>query len=476
MLGPDLREWIATLEKEGDIERIDGVDWDMELGGISELVLHKKEGPAVLFDKIKGYPEGYRVIVNLMGSLKRFGMATGIDTSGGKLSAVQAWRDKMRSIKYLPYQEVCEAEFQKNLLEANDLDLLKFPAPRWNELDGGRFLGTGCAVILKDPDSDWINVATYRAQVLDRETLGFCIEPGGHGKMIREKYFGRGEPCPVAVVFGGDPLVFLAASSRIPDGICEYEYAGGIRGEPVRVVRGELTGLPIPSDSEIVVEGFSYPGDEAIEGPFGEWTGYYGGGPSAKPVIRAERIMYRDNPIIHGHPNVKPPSAVTLYRGIIAAARIWTQLEAAGLPGVQGVWGHEATGTRYLMVISIKQRYSGHSKQALMLASQVGETFLRGRFTVVVDEDVDITNLEEVMWVIGSRCDPQRDIEIVKNTAGTRGDPCFPLADSRLDSRALIDACRPFDWRDGFPQIVQLSPELKRSLEKKWEGILSKYQ
>jgi 4-hydroxy-3-polyprenylbenzoate decarboxylase len=159
-----------------------------------------------------------------------------------------------------------------------------------------------------------------------------------------ESYWSRGEACPVVLTFGQDPLLFALASTGLPSGVNELEYAGAIRGRPVRVLRGELTGLPIPAAAEIAVEGEIPPAETRPEGPFGEWTGYYASGTQLEPIVRVKRLMYRRHPIVLGVPPFRPPNTTTLYRTSTKAGLVWDDLEAAGVPDVHGVWCDEAGG------------------------------------------------------------------------------------------------------------------------------------
>src|SRR5579862_3554924 len=170
------------------------------------------------------------------------------------------------------------------------------------------YIGTECLVITKDPDSDWVNVGTYRAQVQDEKTISVFIEPGKHGRVIRQRYWDRGQPCPMLLSVGQAPILGRVAGTSSQFGQSEMATAGGRIGRPVRVVQGQITGLPIPADAELVFEGFMPPPevDSRPEGPFGEWPGYYASDSRAEPVLQVQAIYHRDNPIITGQPPAKP--------------------------------------------------------------------------------------------------------------------------------------------------------------------------
>ena len=214
-----------------------------------------------------------------------------------------------------------------------------FPTPHWHELDGGRYIGTADCVITGEPEEGgWVNVGIYRVQVHDKNTLGLYVSPGHHARIMREKYWEKGKSCPVVVTFGQDPLLFLVAGQSMPYGMSEFDYCGGLRGAPIDVIRGEVTGLPIPATAEIAIEGEVPPPQEQMqmEGPFGEWPGYYAHGAAKEPVIRVKRVYYRNDPILCGAPPLKPPYVT--FGVPIGAAAIWNYLEKADVPDIKGVW------------------------------------------------------------------------------------------------------------------------------------------
>ena len=220
------------------------------------------------------------------------------------------------------------------------------------------------------------------------------MSPGKHGLIIMRKYHERGQTCPVAVVAGMHPSMVMLGGIEIPYGKNELEAAGGILGESVEVINMPKTGLPVPANCEIAFEGFIGPDDKIKEGPLGEWTGYYASGSDLEPAIRIETLMYRNDPILVGAIPAVPPNDNTFYFGAYRAGAIWNQLEAAGIPEVKGVWTHQAGGSRFMMVISIKTLYGGHSKQAAMVAAHCHAGAYNNRWTIVVDDDIDPDQLQ----------------------------------------------------------------------------------
>ncbi len=472
----DLRRWLEELERRNDLRVVHGANAEEEIGAATDVLQHTVDAPAVMFDQVPGYDPGFRVLVNSFGSTDRIALTLGIPTGLGKVRTSDAWRQKIRGLKPLPPVEVTDGPVMQNVRRGADVDMTQFPAPVWHPADGGRYIGTGSYDITRDPDEGWVNLGTYRVMLHDRNRLGYYISPGKHGRIQRQKYFDRGQPCPVAMVFGGDPLLFLASCTEIPYGVSEYDWVGGVRGEPVRVIRGPVTGLPIPADAEIVVEGFASDQTKLIEGPFGEWMGYYGSGSREEPVLQVEALYYRDNPIIVGSPPGQPPDEQARYRAVLRSALLRDQLEKAGIPDVAAVWQHEVGGSRLFTVVAIKQRYPGHARQTLHVASQCHAAAYAGRYVVVVDEDIDPSDLEEVMWAVCTRSDPATSIDIVHRAWSTPLDPRITpdqrAAKDFTNSRGLIDATRPWEWREQFAPINVPPREVREAARQRWAHLL----
>jgi 4-hydroxy-3-polyprenylbenzoate decarboxylase len=465
----DLRDWIEAVDELGELKRLSGASWDLELGAITEISARELGNQySLLFDDIPGYPSGYRVMTNRLGSLKRMALTLGFPTDLDEWSFIERWRQVVSKHQPIPPREVATAPVLQNIVRDGDIDLLKFPVPRWHELDGGRFIGTADCIITRDREDNWINVGTYRVQVIDHDRVSLYTAAGSHGKIQIQKYLSRGEPCPVAMVFGQDPLMFMVAGTRAPTGLSEYDYAGGFRGTPLEILNAPYTGLPIPASAEIAVEGQIMPGEEANEGPFGEFTGYYAGGERPEPVVRLRTLMYRDDPIITGALPARPPTDSTYWQRLMRPALIWSQMEQAGVPDVRGVWTHHP-GATFFIVVAIKQRYAGHAKQAALVASQCRSAAEMGKWVVVVDDDIDVRSIEDVLWAMSTRCDPARDVEIIHDTWSQRLDP---MQHDNLSSKVIVNACKPFSRLETFPKTAEVSPELRRQTLAKWATIL----
>ena len=254
------------------------------------------------------------------------------------------------------------------------------------------------------------------------------------------------------------PALFMVAGLEIPYGKNEYDAAGGLLGEPVETIPGPVTGLPIPANAEIAFEGYVSLDDLIDEGPLGEWTGYYAGGLKKEPAIRVESLMHRDNPVLLGAIPGIPPDDDSFYRCTYRSGAVWNQLEAAGVPEVKGVWSHETGGSRLWLNVSIKQMYPGHSKQAGLIASQCHAGAYANRFVVVVDDDIDPSDMNKVMWAMCTRFEPREGLEILRGCWSTVLDPMGYGENDPRNARVVIDACKPFSRRDTFPMVVRNSP------------------
>jgi UbiD family decarboxylase len=472
----DLRKFIDQVRSDGELEEIAGAHWNLEIGALTELFAEQVSTPALLFDEIPDYPKGLRVLSNVLYSPRRQALALGVAPEQRGIPLVLEIKRRLAEMKPLPPSEVKSAPVLQNMLAGSAVDIGKFPAPQWHEKDGGRYIGTFDAVIARDPDSGYVNVGTYRVQMHDQNTVGLWMIPGKHGNLIAQKYWSQGKDCPFLIACGVPPSMLLASSLGIPWGVCEYDFLGGLLGEPVLVVTSELTGLPMPANAEIVLEGFAPPPEKVShpEGPFGEWPGYYASGTIDRPVVKISAIYHRDNPIITGDPPLKTYLNTDMYK-YVRAANIWSSMERAGIPDVRGVWFPRQG--RFVVTVAIRQRYAGHARQVGhgVLATRDGGRDTR--LIIVVDEDIDITNFNEVMWAVATRWDPRRQSEIVSVPASDLN-PTLTAAEraagEMVSSCQIIDACRPFASKDQFPEVSGVSPEYKAKILQQWGHLFGK--
>jgi len=469
----DLRDLLEIFDGMGELAHVDGADWKLEIGAISEMTAAANPGRAraMLFDNIPGYPKGFRILSGGANAFRRLAVVLGLPEPKNEIDLVKSYRARAKKqFELIPPVEVPAGPVMENVMRDDEVDVLRFPAPFVHELDGGRYIGTDDAVIMRDPDSGWVNSATYRVMVHDRNTVAIWMSPGKQGRVISEKYFARGQPCPVLISCGHDPLLFLVSHQEIDHEVDELAYAGGMRGRALEVIPSELHGLPVPAHAELVLEGEMYGDELREEGPFGEFMGYYASSASNLPIVRIRRVYWRNDPILTLAIPSRPPENFTFARAAVKSAMIWDEVEKAGLPGVTGVWCHEAGAGRLFNVIAIRQMYPGHATQAGMLACNCHAGNYAGRWVVVVDDDIDPSNMFDVVWAMSTRCDPPEDVQFVKRSWSTPLDPML-RAPPWHNNRGIIDACRPYGWKDDFPKVAEASPALKEKVRARWPEL-----
>lgn len=472
-----LRDYVNRAKELGECTVVEGADWNLEIGAITELQTEIRDSSLLVFDKIKGYPPGYRVAANLFNSFRLAAMVLGLPEEIKGLELVKACQIRMnRPYKPVPPMEVKSGPVKENIQTGEDVDLFKFPTPQWHELDGGRYIGTGHVVITRDPDNGTINLGTYRVQVHDKNTATIYMSPGRDGDHARRKYWAKGQGCPAAVVSGLDPTLWITGT--LPLAVPEYEYTGWWKDKPVEVIKGVSTDLPIPATAEIVLEGEIVPPEveTRIEGPFGEWTGYYAGGTRPEPAFRVKSVLHRNDPIITGAPPGLLYSRAVMARHIWRSAHVWNEI-ARGVTGIKGAWIVEEAHPA-MLVISVEQRYAGHAKQVALAAAGTRMGSYLCRHIIVVDDDIDPSDISQVLWALGTRTDPANTIEIIKDCWGSVLDPMLSPEKREqgnlVHSKSLIIACKPYYWIKEFPQACRVSQELREKTMEKWQHILGK--
>ena len=309
----DLRQWLSCVEQLGELVRIDqAVDPIEEMGAVTYLVARQSPSPAVLFERPTGFESssiGARLLWNILGpSMRRTALTLEEPPDTPTLELIRRVKDKMQV--RIPPEEVSgrDAPVYEHTLRGDEIDLTSLPFPKHWPLDGGRYAGTADAVITRDPDTGYLNVGTYRMMIHGPRQCGLYLSPGKDARLHITRAWQRGESIQVGAAWGIDPLFMVVGSQTFPKNLSEYEFAGGIKGEPIPVVRGQLTDLLLPANAELVIEGEIRPGSIRPEGPFGEFTGYYGrrhGGALPLPADPDQRA--------HGRLSVV--RAVRLFRG-----------------------------------------------------------------------------------------------------------------------------------------------------------------
>lgn len=443
----DLREWLEILDKNGELSRVETkVDWNLEIGGITQRVFDE-EGPALLFENIKDHERtiGRKLFTASLSTYPRIALALGLPKDTSPRELIQVYRERIkRPIKPVV---VDSGPVKENIVKGNDVDVLQFPAPKWHDRDGGRFIGTFDGVVTKDPETGWVNVGLYRRQIHDRNHLGITIIHGQHIWRHFRKYRKMGRPMPIAFVNGWDPVLPMVACSAQPPEVCEYDIMGALRSQPVELVKCETVDLLVPASAEIVMEGEVTTNIDEFweEGPFGEYTGYYASEALKKPVFTVKCISHRNNPILQGTMEGVPINEDHRVESINFSALLRDALDAV-MTGIKGVNVHPSTGWANVFV-QVDNSYVGQAHQVAATIWSQGISNHVGKNIMVVDEDIDIFDLNKLNWAFAYRVDPEKDIIKFPGWIGSTDPIVHP--DERvgttvfLGTRLLIDATKP---------------------------------
>jgi len=469
-----LGDWLDQVEAIGEVKHITApVDSELELGTVTYMNGKKEGGPTLLFENINGYPGG-RLLFNPYGtSLNRVAISIREELGKTPIEYTKILADKMKRRIPPKFIDAKNASVNQNIDRDANVNVNKFPAPRMWPRDGGKYIGTADSVITQDANSGRINMGTYRQMIINDKQVGFYASPGKDAVLDRESWWKQGKPAPVAAVYGQDPLLFLTSATSFPKDVSEYEFAGGINGAPVEVFKSDVTGLTLPANAEIIIEGFSYADKHCEEGPFGEFTGYYGRPGGATPYIDIKCIRYRNNPIVTSALMSDYPSneCGTMW-AMAKAAKVWNDLDALGVPGIKGVWSPPEAAGWGMTVVSIEQKYAGHAAQTMALAAQCMGGAYFTKYIVVVDEDVDPTNLAEVIWAMVTRSRPSESIEILRETWSTFLDPSLNPPELRpWGSKCLINACKEYKNIAVFSPRNLLKKEMYEQVCARWNEL-----
>lgn len=463
----DLREFAAKCEKVGQLKRVKAeVDWDLEISHIAKVV-EEKSGPALLFEKVKGYSSP--VLTGAFGTTQRLAIILGKDPN---LSMVQLTREWVNTaVKALtPAKEVKDGPIFENILDGDKVDTFAFPSPKFYELDGGRYFGTAVFMVIQDPETGDINLGTYRMGILDEKSVGVQILKGKKADRIMKKYAKQGKKMPACAIIGGDPLHIFAGAATIK-AKSGYDVVSSLRGEPVEIVKGQVTGLPIPAAAEIVLEGEIDPTQLRNEGPFGEYTGYYTEElikPIPKPALDVKRIYYRNNPILWETSVGRPVGDQHILYAFTRNASLWTDLTKMEIPGIKSVYTLPEGSGRFIVVVSVQQMYPGHADQigAAVIASNTGTYGIK--MVIIVDDDIDADDLPRVWWALGTRYNPLRGTQIINRGRSTPLDPAIGADENKfITSRIILDATIPFEWKIK-PTEIALNQPMFDKVKARW--------
>jgi UbiD family decarboxylase len=472
----DLRAWIAAVEHIGQLKHItEPVSRNEEMGAITYMAHQEIGAPALLFENIQGSPKGFRALWNPLGSsVDRFAVAIGEPTGLGVMELVRRCKTKLTQPIPPVVVDGEGAAVNENHMRDDKVDLRAFPAARHWAGDGGEYIGTCDAIITRDPDGGWLNVGCYRQMVQGQREVGLYLSPGKDARLHIERYWSRGEPCEVVMCWGIDPAMFIAASQTFPKTVSELDYVGGMMGRPVELVKGDVTSLYYPAHAEIVAEGIIPPQSQKLEGPFGEFTGYYGRPEDFAFLVQVKAVHHRDDPILtHALMADFPANECALLYSVARSARVWNDLEKVGVPGLQGVYAHPAAAGGFAMtVVSLEQRYAGHAAQALALAAQCPGGAYFAKWIIAVDEDVDPSNINQVLWAMSTRCNPVEDIDILRQTWSTWLDPTQnPPEERPYGSKALINACKEHRYLKQFSKRTKVRRAVYEQVAARWSRL-----
>lgn len=478
----DLREFMEALGKSGELVTVEAeVDWNLEAGAIMRRT-YEIGAPAVHFKKVRGYPEGYSLAGALIGRGRRgtwSKMAVALELPP-EISYKELFQEFTRRVNspIKPYQ-VASGPCKENILLGKDVNLLKFPAPYLHEGDGGRYIGTWHAVITKDPDSSWLNWGCYRQMIHTKNRMGGLLWPFQHiGMMYYRKYEARNEPMPFAIAIGTDPICSIAASMPFKAGVNEADMAGGLRREPIQLVKCETNDLLVPASAEIVLEGVVRPNERWDEGPFGEYSGYRASPRMPRPVYRVECITHRNNPILTASCMGTPIDESDLTHKLGSLGELRGDFKEAGVPVKALYYLPEAAG--FLLIVAVEKKYSGLAYEVLshLHSSKSGFGFL---YIFICDDDVDPTDPEAVFHAFATKCHPKNGIQIKDFSVGWALVPFLDLHDRQFAKGCSVcfDCTWPVEWDPAkhVPQKVcfdKVYPEeVKRKVLNDWPLLCS---
>ncbi|KZM43135.1 3-octaprenyl-4-hydroxybenzoate carboxy-lyase [Marinomonas sp. SBI22] len=481
----DLRDFIAVLEEKGELIRIQAeVDPYLEMTEISDRTL-RSEGPALLFENPKGHD--MPVLANLFGTPKRVAMGMGKESVTalreiGELLAFlkepeppkgmkDAWQKLpiFKQVMNMGPKVVKSAPCQQEVLEGDQVDLNKIPIQTCWPGDAAPLV-TWPLVITKGPHKSRQNLGIYRQQLIGKNRLimRWLSHRGGALDFREWQQEHSGEPFPVAVVLGADPATILGAVTPVPDTLSEYAFAGLLRGSKTELIKCIGNDLQVPASAEIVLEGFIYPDDEAVEGPFGDHTGYYNE-QDTFPVFTVERITQRKNPIYHSTYTGRPPDEPAILG--VALNEVFVPILRKQFPEIVDFYLPPEGCSYRMAVVTMKKQYPGHAKRVMLGVWSFLRQFMYTKFVIVCDDDVNARDWNDVIWAITTRMDPARDTTLIENTPIDYLDFASPV--SGLGSKMGMDATNKWpgetDREWGVP--IEMTSEVKNKVDDIWSSL-----
>ncbi|HOB60781.1 MAG TPA: 4-hydroxy-3-polyprenylbenzoate decarboxylase [Candidatus Competibacteraceae bacterium] len=478
----DLRDFIAQLEQLGELKRIRvAVDPKLEMTEICDRVL-RAGGPAILFENPKGH--AIPVLANLFGTPRRVALGMGADDvealrEVGKLLAFlkepeppkglrDAWEKLpvFRKVLDMTPRKVGRPPCQERVIEGADVDLARLPVQYcWPE-DAGPLITWGL-VVTRGPNKPRQNLGIYRQQVIDRNKviMRWLAHRGGALDFREWQQARPGEPFPVAVALGADPATILAAVTPVPDTLAEYAFAGLLRGSRTEVAQCLGNDLQVPASAELVLEGHIAPGETALEGPFGDHTGYYNE-VDRFPVFTIDRITQREHPIYHSTYTGRPPDEPAILG--VALNEVFVPILQKQFPEIVDFYLPPEGCSYRLAVVAMRKQYPGHAKRVMLGVWSFLRQFMYTKFVIVVDEDVNARDWKDVIWAMTTRMDPVRDTVMIENTPIDYLDFASPV--SGLGSKIGFDATNkwPGETTREWGRPIAMSAEVKKRVDELW--------
>jgi 4-hydroxy-3-polyprenylbenzoate decarboxylase len=482
----DLRDFLSQLESLHELKRIPvEVDPRLEMTEICDRVL-KRDGPALLFEKPKGHT--IPVLGNLFGTPRRVALGMGADSVEslrdiGKLLAFlkepeppKGFRDVMerwipigRQVMHMAAKEVSGAPCQEVVWEGRDVDLTRLPVQTCWPGDVAPLITWGL-VITRGPHKKRQNLGIYRQQVIgpNKVIMRWLAHRGGALDFRDHSEADPGRPFPVAVALGADPATILGAVTPVPDTLSEYQFAGLLRGSRTEVTKCIGSDLQVPSSAEIVLEGAIHPGETALEGPFGDHTGYYNE-QDRFPVFTIDRVTMRRDPIYHSTYTGKPPDEPAVLG--VALNEVFVPILQKQFPEIADFYLPPEGCSYRLAVVSIRKQYPGHSKRVMFGVWSYLRQFMYTKFIVVTDDDVNVRDWKEVIWALTTRVDAARDVTIVENTPIDYLDFASPV--SGLGSKMGIDATAkwPGETMRPWGTPIAMDERVKKRVDELWSAL-----
>ena len=481
----DLRDFISQLEKIGELKRVTApVSTNLEMTEICDRVL-RSQGPAVLFKNVTGH--SMPVLANLFGTPRRVALGMGEDATAalrevGTLLAYlkepeppkglkDAWEKwpVLKQVLMMSPRVLSSAPCQEIIWQGNDVDLGKLPIQTCWPGDIAPLITWGL-VVTRGPLKPRQNLGIYRQQVIapNKVIMRWLAHRGGALDFRDHCAKNPGQPFPVAVVIGADPATILGAVTPVPDSLSEYQFAGLLRGSKTELVKCLGSDLQVPASAEIVLEGVIHPDETALEGPFGDHTGYYNE-QERFPVFTIERITMRSNPIYHSTYTGKPPDEPSMLG--VALNEVFVPLLQKQFPEIEDFYLPPEGCSYRMAVVSIRKQYAGHAKRVMFGIWSFLRQFMYTKFIIVVDDDIDVRDWKEVIWAVTTRVDPVRDTLLVDNTPIDYLDFASPV--SGLGGKMGLDATNkwPGETRRTWGTPIAMDEAVKRRIDEMWSEL-----